>query len=65
MAKVTHTVKYIYGAYSGTATVFCDELDDLETIEAKVTRQESLTYLPMCSVKVTITGTKRCTEEDY
>jgi hypothetical protein len=62
MAKVLHTVKIVYGIGTGNTTILCDENDDLETVTAKVIKQEGLNYLPMATPKITIVSTDRRTE---
>ena len=67
MAQVIHTVDVVYGSYSGTTTVRCDENDDMSVIEAKVRRQEKLDFLSMATYRVKIIDTKRLdyAEEGY
>ena len=57
--QVKHTVKVVYGSYSGTATIICHEDDDMEIIEAKVRKQEKLDFLPMATYSVKIIDTKK------
>lgn len=64
MSNVKHTVKWQYGSYSGTTTVLCDENDDLDVVEAKVRREESLSFLAMCSESYKIIDTQRL-DDDY
>ncbi|WP_303409915.1 hypothetical protein [Pontibacter sp. BT731] len=59
MAKVKHTVNIVYGIGTGTTTILCDENDDLETVTAKVVKQEGLNYLPTATPKITIEHTER------
>jgi hypothetical protein len=62
MAMVKHTVKIVYGIGTGTTTIICNENDDLETVTAKVVKQEGLNYLPMSTPEITITHTERRSE---
>lgn len=55
---VIHTCKVVYGSYSGTVKIWCDEDDDLETIKAKITRQERLNFLSMATYQVKILSTE-------
>ncbi|HEY0056299.1 MAG TPA: hypothetical protein VGB63_13160 [Pedobacter sp.] len=59
MAQVIHTVDVVYGSYSGTIEVRCDENDDLDVVKAKVRRQERLDFLSMATYQVKIIDTKR------
>lgn len=60
MAYVTHTVDITYGSYfEKDYKVVCDENDENSVIIGKVTRQLSLNFLPMSSVKIKITNTVR------
>jgi hypothetical protein len=61
MKYVKHTVKIVYGLGTGTATIICNENDDLETVTAKIIKQEGLTYLAIATPKITIIKTEsRC-----
>lgn len=63
MAIVKHTVHFVYGMGTGTATLFCNEGDDLETIKAKIVKQEGLNYLPMSEPKITNINTENRTDD--
>lgn len=56
--RVEHTCKVVYGSYSGTVRVICDENDDNEVIKAKVRRQEKLDFLSMATFTVKVTDTR-------
>lgn len=58
MADVIHTVEYIYGSYSGTTEIVCDENDEREVVEAKVRRKEHLNFLPMAYFSIKIINTE-------
>jgi len=58
MAQVIHTVKVVYGSYSGTVKVRCDDNDEIETIKAKIRRQERLDFLSMATYQIRIVDTK-------
>lgn len=53
-----HECAVVYGSYSGTVKVRCDVGDDMETIRAKVRRQESLNFLSMATFSVKILNTQ-------
>jgi hypothetical protein len=55
--SVIHTCKVVYGSYSGTVKVRCDSDDDLETVKAKIRRQERLDFLSMATYQVKIIDT--------
>lgn len=55
--QVIHTVKVVYGSYSGTIKVRCNEDDDMETIKAKVRKQADLNFLSMATYQVKIIDT--------
>jgi hypothetical protein len=63
MAQVIHTVSVVYGSYSGTTKIRCDENDDMETIKAKVRRQEGLDFLSMATYSVKILNTQHLRNE--
>lgn len=66
MANVIHTVKVVYGSYSGTVKVMCDENDDNDDVKARVKRQEGLNFLSMCSESYKIINTEyRNDSEEY
>lgn len=62
MTKVIHTVSVVYGSYSGTVKVRCDEDDDNETIKARIRKQEGLNFLSMATYQIKIIDTRP--EED-
>jgi hypothetical protein len=57
--QVIHTVYVVYGSYSGKTTIRCDENDDMDTIMARIRKQESLDFLSMATYTVKIIDTKR------
>jgi hypothetical protein len=59
--KVQHTCKVVYGSYSGTVKIICDENDDHETVKAKIRRQEKLDFLSMATYQVKVIDTKDLT----
>lgn len=58
MANVIHTVKVVYGSYSGIVEVVCDENDELDVVKAKVKKQERLEFLPMAHFTIKILDTE-------
>jgi hypothetical protein len=56
--QVIHTVYVVYGSYSGTTKIRCDENDDMDTIKARIRKQESLDFLSMATFTVKIIDTK-------
>ena len=64
MASVKHTVYAVYGSYSGSIDVICDENDDKSVVVAKVKREARLNFLAMCSESYTITHTEQLPEYD-
>jgi hypothetical protein len=58
MNQVIHTCKVVYGSYSGTVNIRCHEDDDIETIKAKIRKQEGLNFLAMATYQVKIIDSK-------
>jgi len=51
------TVEYVYGSYSGTEQVVCNENDDNEAIAEKLWakfRRQGLLHLPMATKQVKV-----------
>ena len=64
MAQVTHTVKWVYGSYSGKTTIRVDEDADMGTIEARIRRVENLNFLSMASTSFKVVATVRDEDDD-
>lgn len=65
MANVLHTCFVVYGSYSGHVEILCNDEDDLETIKARIRKQEKLDFLSMATYTVRILSTKKLEEENY
>ena len=64
MAQVTHTVKWVYGSYSGKTNSRVDEDADMGTIEARIRRVENLNFLSMASTSFKVVATVRDEDDD-
>jgi hypothetical protein len=63
MKDVIHTCEVVYGSYSGTVKVRCDQDDDLEIVKARIRKQERLDFLSMATYQVKITNTEALNDE--